>query len=102
MTANEVLKLVKDATGVDVAELKGKGLGLQTHARYCAIVIMHEEGIKCHQIADFLGVHRVLPFRALERIKVLLEDKSNCSRSNEFKWLYLKCIAKIAEMEDAA
>jgi len=95
MTKEQILKVVKDETGVDLTDrdnVRSKHTP-NLFARYAAIVLMHEEGHKPEDIASLFELHRTAIYYALISINSLLET------NKQFKKMYLACIKRIAENE---
>lgn len=102
MTPLEIINIVNGVTGMDVVGHFGKPSTPVTVARYTAILMMHEEGYKPSVMAIALECERSIPYKALDSINALLAPGTPTKISAAFKSAYLSCIAKVAEMEDAA
>lgn len=93
LTITEIVKLVSEATGVDEGKIIAHTNINERFAKYAAICIMHEEGIKNAHIARYFGCIRSNIGKSLQSINNLLIT------NKAFKKLYLTCIAKYAELE---
>jgi len=92
----DIVALVTEETGVTLEQMK---LGKPTtalFAKYVAQVIMHEEEIPLEDITAFFGLHRTALYHALLTISDLLKTNKH------FKSMYLACIKRLADKEEAA
>ncbi len=96
MTADEIMSLVSEVLDVHPRLMKKRKANTNTTtARYIAFTIMKEEQLHHSQITDALSLNRIMYYR----IQRVVSDRLEYDK--DFKIKYLKCIAKIAEMEES-
>ena len=101
MRAEDILFLVQCETQVPWSEMKPENNKRcrNTHilfARYVAITMMIEEDISAIEIAKVFEVDRASIYYTKKTVNDLLKN------NRPFKTMYLACIKRMAEMEDAA
>jgi hypothetical protein len=92
----KVIEIVEEVTGTNFAGMRDRKPVTHVFARYAAMLIMREEGICNIKIAALFGYQRSNITHAFNTINSLLET------NKVFKTIYLACIARLAELEDAA
>jgi hypothetical protein len=96
MIKEDIITLVQTLTGIELAGMKRSKPETALFARYVAIVIMIEEGYSKPEVAACFEVDRTSVYYALKSVDDLLVY------NKKFKKMYLACIKRIAEMEEAA
>lgn len=96
MKAIDILFLVQCETQISYSSMLGSKETPVLFSRYVAIVMMYEEGISHVDIAKVFEMDRTNVYYSLKSISSLLET------NKQFKNMYLSCIRRMAEMEDAA
>jgi hypothetical protein len=94
MTIMNIIKLVERTLDVKVAMNVNRKSSPAKTARYCAIVIMYEEGFTHHRISKYFKVHRSVITKTIAEADRLIQfDKA-------FKEAYLDCIGAVTKKYD--
>jgi sulfur carrier protein ThiS len=94
MTAEQIIAIVKDVTGISYMHIVLGEKKEEIRAKYLIVVLLRELDYKPKEIAAKVGIERCSVYWALKTIDVLLQiDKG-------FKELYFACGDRIAELEE--
>lgn len=96
MSKEQIVNLVSEVTGVAAAEMGKNSPTKALFARYVSIIMLHEADYLPADIAPIFGIHRTNVYSALKTIDDLL------STNKPFKTMYLNCVGRRSELEDAA
>ncbi len=94
MGSDEIFRLVEAELGVSKTAMLNSQKSPVMDARNIVIIMLNEEGFSNNAIAELTKVHRAAVHHALMKCSGLLQfDK-------RFKQKYLRCIKRMAEMEE--
>lgn len=96
MSAEQIVSLVSEVTGVTMDNMQKNTPTKALFARYVSISMLNEAGYQPADIAPLFGIHRTNVYSALKTIDDLLR------LNKPFKTMYLDCIGRRSELEDAA
>lgn len=96
MSIEQIVNLVSEVTGVTAEEMKKNSPTKALFARYVSIMMLHEAEYQPGDIAPVFSIHRTSVYPAIKTIGSLLEN------NKPFKTMYLNCVGRRSEMEDAA
>jgi hypothetical protein len=92
----KIIEIVEEVTSTPFASMRDRKPLTNVFARYTAMLMMREEGVCNIKIATLFGYQRSNITHTFNTIANLLETNKT------FKTMYLACIARLAQLEDAA
>lgn len=96
MSKEQIVNLVSEVTGVAMEDMRKNTPTKALFARYVSIMLLHEAEYHPVDIALVLGIHRTNVYASLKTIDDLLR------LNKPFKTMYLECVGRRSELEDAA
>lgn len=96
ISKNTIVAIVESETGQSLVKTSQKASTPQQFARYVAIMLMTEEEFTPAQIEDMGFIDRTGVYYALKTAQSLIET------NKPFKKMYLACVKRLADLEEAA